>query len=204
MKDSIGIAYIEGYGKGLKNSYHDEHIRLIYLYCGVFQLACLNQDEYPDYYKSEINEARQCLYNKGIDHISEYKDKLLDYIKKTDKSSFELSEPLLNNLRKQHHIFKVKHFIEALYKENYQWLIKTTHQTQLFLSFYDKNNICNYIYYILTNGKTVALGRATDNDIIFDKKHTRISRKHCMITCFDNHYYIEDLKSLYGTYVNDV
>ncbi len=49
-------------------------------------------------------------------------------------------------------------------------------------------------------GKPVTVGRKGDNQIVID--NLAVSSHHCRITFEDGHYYIQDLGSTNGTYVN--
>ena len=52
-----------------------------------------------------------------------------------------------------------------------------------------------------TLGETMRIGRAADNDIVVDD--SRISRYHAEIRWEDDRFFVHDLKSRNGTYVND-
>lgn len=61
---------------------------------------------------------------------------------------------------------------------------------------------------ILTDGAIheldagLSVGRAADNDFVFEK--TGVSRRHARFTDEDGRWFVEDLGSLYGTYLNGV
>ncbi len=74
----------------------------------------------------------------------------------------------------------------------------------LFLDFFDEDKKCNLQVNIVCNSRNILIGRDASSAIRFSEKHHQISSKHAMIACFDGHYYIEDLNSTNGTYVNDV
>lgn len=48
--------------------------------------------------------------------------------------------------------------------------------------------------------EVVKIGRSKDNDIVINSQ--LVSKKHCQITFFDDHYVIEDLNSKNGTFIN--
>ncbi len=48
--------------------------------------------------------------------------------------------------------------------------------------------------------KKTTFGRKPDNDVVLEESH--VSFKHCMIVNKGNEFFIEDLKSSNGTFVN--
>ena len=49
----------------------------------------------------------------------------------------------------------------------------------------------------------VKIGRVADNDIVVPASYVAVSKRHAKITQVDGAYYIEDLNSTNGTFVND-
>ncbi len=50
--------------------------------------------------------------------------------------------------------------------------------------------------------KRTTIGRYPDNDIVIEESH--VSHKHCRVLRSGNDYFIEDLESSNGTYINGV
>ena len=52
-------------------------------------------------------------------------------------------------------------------------------------------------------GEKVRIGRGSDNDLVTPGDSSVVSREQALIFLHDGHYWIEDLESKHGTYVND-
>lgn len=123
---------------------------------------------------------------------------------------------------------KAIHFMMTLKNQKFYWLNVKSNQKQqevkqpikkeekledkipflpakaCILSFYDIKHHLAYRMHLACNGHGLVFGRNKNHDIVFSEKHDDISRTHCKLTCFKNHYYLEDLGSTHGTYVNDI
>ena len=52
-------------------------------------------------------------------------------------------------------------------------------------------------------GEKIRIGRGSDNDLVTPGDSSVVSREQALIFLHDGHYWIEDLGSKHGTYVND-
>ena len=55
-----------------------------------------------------------------------------------------------------------------------------------------------------TDTNNIRMGRDRSNTAVFPKDTKGVSRQHCSISCSGGQWYIRDLNSSYGTYVNNV
>ena len=49
----------------------------------------------------------------------------------------------------------------------------------------------------------IRIGRGSDNDLVTPSESSVVSREHCVIFLHDGYFWIEDLGSRHGTYVNE-
>lgn len=226
MKQSITMIFADGYAEGFYKQLKDTNNRCIYYFMGIISAADYKPSS--NKYDDEINELKKFLNDLG--YTSSYLSKLITFSKTKVKEKniiddfYVLPDVYLKKaeeLAKSEKSVDLKaiHLLKVLINEKFYWLnldkiennlVKNEDKIPLnpakafILSFYDTKHHLSNRMHIACNGKTIILGRSKDNQIVFDEIHTRISRKHCMITCFNNHYYLEDLKSTQGTYVNDI
>jgi pSer/pThr/pTyr-binding forkhead associated (FHA) protein len=52
---------------------------------------------------------------------------------------------------------------------------------------------------LITNGQTVSIGRASENDVVLDDP--TVSRRHATLRAVRGHYYLSDGGSTNGTYL---
>ena len=218
------MAYIDGYAKGMAKELKDDKVRAIYYFLGI--LSCSNWKN--DKIQNELDDLKKALNNLGYMNISSYSSMLITHaknmLKKQDEIDdfFVLADSCLLEARKLAMINnrdEVKAFdlLIAITSKKYYWtnpnfkinqksienIIKDKLSKAFILTFYYKN-VLSYEVHIASNAKEIILGRDQYSDIRFSEKHADISRKHCMITCHNNHYYIQDLGSTQSTTVNDI
>ena len=227
MKKSLAMHYVEAYAQSMATQLKDDKIRMIYYFMGI--LSCTNWNN--DKCKDELEHLKKTLTGKGFTNINTTVHTLISYAKEMLENKdvkddfFELPDYYLLEAHKLQQIFKsdevkVWYLLIPLFAKEIYWanpnfkgiqvqqkpidnIIKDKLSKAFILTFYYKNKL-SYEVHIASNAKELILGRDTYCDIRFDEKHDFISRKHCMITCHNNHYYIQDLGSTQSTYVNDI
>lgn len=76
---------------------------------------------------------------------------------------------------------------------------KTHKKNKYFVIYYGGSKVPRDIYVI--NKPYLVIGRGTSCDIFFED--ITVSRKHAILTCKNDVYYIKDNRSLNGVYIND-
>ena len=166
-----------------KNDMTREWIEYLYL-----NFQTTTAFEIPGFLLRFMNAAEFSLPNLilGLQNIRKtYYPKKFSFFKKKTKDSFHLDEPI--------HSLYVPEIKEELIEEDKTQILGTIRQTGAYLM------IDGQQYHLIA--ENMLIGRSMNCDIRLQDES--VSLKHCRIVCENDRYYIQDLKSSNGTFLEE-
>ena len=226
MLKSIGMNYVDAFVVGFNKELKDTKVRLVYYYFAILNLA-FSYESHHQILVDEILELRRFLEKLGIENYKDYYKQLFDYTKKqydmhnmqtelfVESQQYLQKAELLAEKRKEN-AFKPVHILEVMATDNVVWMwpnyfsklnqmkIVASNIKNLYLDIYDEDMKHSGQIQVKANAFAFTIGKGNECDLQLFKQNNSLSNCHTKITCFNGNYYIEDLNSENGTYVNDV